>query len=54
VPGAFTDKYEFGARISYTENNFVPLLVQPATRAFAQIFANEFERISLDAVKRLK
>ena len=51
MAGTFADKHEFGARISRSENNFVSLLVQTAARAFAQILADSFERIALDAVQ---
>ena len=54
VSRAFADKHEFGARIPCAEDNLVSLLVQPAARAFAQIFPDELERIAFDAVENFK
>ena len=54
VAGPFPDKHEFSARIPRSENNFVAPLMQAAARAFAQILADAFERIALNAVDGLE
>jgi hypothetical protein len=50
----FSDKHELRRRIPGAEDDLVPALVQPASSAFAEIFANSLESIAFDFVSGIE